>query len=171
MDLFLRSLRREASDLSANGVRLRFIGDRSRFSDELVRLMSDVELQTQGNTRLHLNIAVNYGGRWDIVAAAQALAAQVAAGELQVEQIDQERFAQALSLSELPEPDLLIRTGGERRISNFLLWQLAYTELHFSSALWPDFDDQAFDQALADFALRERRFGKTGAQMQAGASN
>lgn len=165
MDLFLRSLRREATGLSDNGVRLRFIGDRSRFSAELTQLMHDVELQTQSNSRLHLNIAVNYGGRWDIVAAARELAMAVHEGTLSPEQIDVERFGQALSLSDLPEPDLLIRTGGEHRISNFLLWQMAYTELHFSAALWPDFDDAAFDSALADFALRERRFGKTGKQV------
>ncbi len=171
MDLFLRSLRREAAELSANGVRLRFIGDRSRFSQELVSLMGDVEQQTLSNERLHLNIAVNYGGRWDIVAAARDLAFAVAQGTLDPEQIDQDRFALSMSLAGLPEPDLLIRTGGERRISNFLLWQLAYTELYFSNALWPDFDDAAFDAALTDFAQRERRFGKTGKQLQSGAAS
>ncbi len=165
MDLFLRSLRREASQLSDNGVRLRFIGDRSRFSAELTKLMHDVELQTQHNARLHLNIAINYGGRWDIAEAARKLALAVQRGELAAEEIDVECFGQALSLSDLPEPDLLIRTGGEHRISNFLLWQMAYTELHFSTALWPDFDEAAFASALADFALRERRFGKTSKQL------
>ena len=159
MDLFLRSLRKEADDLARNGVRLRFIGDRAAFADELQQAMRDVEQRTRENTRLQLNIAVNYGGRWDIVAAARSLAEQVRRGELDPAAIDSEVFHGQTSLAGLPDPDLLIRTGGEQRISNFLLWQSAYAELYFCDTLWPDFDEAALDQALADFRSRQRRFG------------
>ncbi|MCB1629009.1 MAG: di-trans,poly-cis-decaprenylcistransferase [Xanthomonadales bacterium] len=159
MDLFLRSLRKEADDLARNGVRLRFIGDRAAFADELQQAMRDVEQRTRENTRLQLNIAVNYGGRWDIVAAARSLAEQVRRGELDPAAIDSEVFHGQTSLAGLPDPDLLIRTGGEQRISNFLLWQSAYAELYFCDTLWPDFDEAALDLALADFRGRQRRFG------------
>ncbi|MCB1640269.1 MAG: di-trans,poly-cis-decaprenylcistransferase [Xanthomonadales bacterium] len=159
MDLFLRSLRKEADDLARNGVRLRFIGDRAAFADELQQAMRDVEQRTRENTRLQLNIAVNYGGRWDIVAAARSLAEQVRRGELDPAAIDSEVFHGQTSLADLPDPDLLIRTGGEQRISNFLLWQSAYAELYFCDTLWPDFDEAALDLALADFRGRQRRFG------------
>ena len=159
MDLFLRSLRKEADDLARNGVRLRFIGDRAAFADELQQAMRDVEQRTRENTQLQLNIAVNYGGRWDIVAAARSLAEQVRRGELDPAAIDSEVFHGQTSLAGLPDPDLLIRTGGEQRISNFLLWQSAYAELYFCDRLWPDFDEAALDQALADFRGRQRRFG------------
>ena len=159
MDLFLRSLRKEADDLARNGVRLRFIGDRAAFADELQQAMRDVEQRTRENTQLQLNIAVNYGGRWDIVAAARSLAEQVCRGELDPAAIDSDDFHAQTSLSGLPDPDLLIRTGGEQRISNFLLWQSAYAELYFCDRLWPDFDEAALDQALADFRGRQRRFG------------
>ena len=166
MDLFLRALRKEARELAGNGVRLRFIGERSRFSPELRVAMADSESAALGAVRLTLNIAVNYGGRWDIVNAARALAKAARAGLIDPEAIDQASFEQHLSLAPLPEPDLFIRTGGEARISNFLLWHLAYTELYFSPVLWPDFDEAAFQEALAEFAQRERRFGQTSAQVQ-----
>jgi undecaprenyl diphosphate synthase len=159
MDLFLRSLRKEADQLAGNGVRLRFIGERSAFAAELQQAMDDVECKTSTNDRLQLNIAVNYGGRWDILQAARRLAEAVQAGELSPDQITIERLHDATSLAGMPDPDLLIRTGGEQRISNFLLWQCAYTELYFCDTLWPDFDDAALDAALADFRSRQRRFG------------
>ncbi|MBK8070031.1 MAG: di-trans,poly-cis-decaprenylcistransferase [Rhodanobacteraceae bacterium] len=166
MDLFLRSLRKQARELAGNGVRLRFIGDRGRFSPELQTAMSDAESAVIPQLRLTLNIAVNYGGRWDIVNAARALAREAQAGRIDPEAIDQPSFERHLSLAPLPEPDLFIRTGGDARISNFLLWHLAYTELYFTSVLWPDFDDQALAAALVEFAQRERRFGKTSAQLR-----
>jgi undecaprenyl diphosphate synthase len=159
MDLFLRSLRKEADQLAGNGVRLRFIGERSAFAAELQQAMDEVERKTSTNDRLQLNIAVNYGGRWDILQAARRLAEAVQAGELSPDQITIERLHDATSLAGMPDPDLLIRTGGEQRISNFLLWQCAYTELYFCDTLWPDFDDAALDAALADFRSRQRRFG------------
>lgn len=167
MDLFLRSLRREARELAENGVGLRFIGDRARFSPELQAQMASAEALAPQALKLTLNIAVNYGGRWDILEATRALAREVAAGQLQPEDIDQARFECHLSLAALPEPDLFIRTGGEARISNFLLWHLAYTELHFTDVLWPDFGEADFAAALAEYAARERRFGLTGAQVRA----
>jgi undecaprenyl diphosphate synthase len=167
MDLFLRSLRREARELAENGVGLRFIGDRSRFSAELQAQMASAEALSPQALKLTLNIAVNYGGRWDILEAARALAREVAAGQLQPGDIDQAHFERHLSLAALPEPDLFIRTGGEARISNFLLWHLAYTELHFTEVLWPDFGEADFAAALAEYAARERRFGLTGAQVRA----
>lgn len=166
MDLFLRALRKEARELAGNGVRLRFIGDRARFSPELRAAMAEAETAAVNAPRLTLNIAVNYGGRWDIVNAARALGRAVREGRLDPEAIDQAVFERELSLTPLPEPDLFIRTGGEARISNFLLWHLAYTELYFTPVLWPDFDEAALDAALAEYAQRERRFGKTSAQVQ-----
>ncbi|MGE4071403.1 MAG: polyprenyl diphosphate synthase [Lysobacterales bacterium] len=165
MDLFLRALRKEARELAGNGVRLRFIGERSRFSPELRAAMAESESAALNEVRLTVNIAVNYGGRWDIVNAAQALARAARAGLIDPDAIDQTSFEQHLSLAPLPEPDLFIRTGGEARISNFLLWHLAYTELYFTPVLWPDFDETAFRAALNEFAQRERRFGKTSAQV------
>ncbi|MFO1494468.1 MAG: polyprenyl diphosphate synthase [Lysobacterales bacterium] len=168
MDLFLRALRKEARELAANGVSLRIIGERGRFSADLQAAMAAAEACAVATPRLTLNIAVNYGGRWDIVNAARALARAAVAGEVDPAAIDQASFERFLSLTALPEPDLFIRTGGESRISNFLLWHLAYTELYFTPVLWPDFDDAAFAAALAEYAQRERRFGKTSAQIQAG---
>jgi undecaprenyl diphosphate synthase len=166
MDLFLRALRKEARELAANGVRMQVIGDRARFSADLQAAMAAAEAEIIVAPKLTLNIAVNYGGRWDIVTAARALAQEVAAGRLDPAAIDQSCFEQRLSLTALPEPDLFIRTGGESRISNFLLWHLAYTELYFTTILWPDFDDAAFAAALVEYAQRERRFGKTSAQVR-----
>ncbi len=166
MDLLLSALEREAQKLHENDVCLRFIGDRSAFSAKLSEKMAEAEVLTAANTGLKLVIAVNYGGRWDITQAARRLARQVATGELAAEAIDEALLQGQLSLADLPEPDLFIRTGGEQRVSNFLLWQLAYTELYFTDTLWPDFNDQSFEAALASFAGRQRRFGRTGDQVE-----
>jgi undecaprenyl diphosphate synthase len=166
MQLFLQSLRREVRRLHEAGVRLRFVGERGRFDPTLQARMAEAEELTAGNERMTLVVAVNYGGRWDIAQAARALAGEVAAGRLAPEAVDELALARHLALGDLPEPDLLIRTGGEQRISNFLLWQLAYAELYFTPVLWPDFDAEALDRALAWYAGRERRFGLTSAQLQ-----
>ena len=166
MDLFVRTLRSEVERLDRNGVRMRFIGERSAFDPKLRALMDSAEQQTAHNTKLTLVIAVNYGGRWDLARAARRLAARVASGELQPEAIDSTLLGQELCLADLPEPDLFIRTGGEQRISNYLLWQLAYTELYFTDLLWPDFDAAALEAALRSFAGRQRRFGQTGDQVE-----
>jgi undecaprenyl diphosphate synthase len=165
MDLFIRALKKEARRLHRNGVKLRIIGDRTAFSDKLQRHIEEVESLTADNTALVLQVAANYGGRWDIAQAARQLAERVRAGELNPDQVDEAALAGTLSFPELPEPDLFIRTGGEKRLSNFLLWQCAYTELYFTDILWPDFDNAAFDQALSDYANRQRRFGRTGEQV------
>jgi len=159
LDLFLRALNREVRELDEHDVRLSFIGDRAAFSRTLSEGMQQAEKRTAGNQALQLNVAVNYGGQADVVQAARALAEQVAAGELKPQEIDRDRLGSMLSLSSLTPPDLFIRTGGEQRLSNFLLWQLAYTELYFTDVLWPDFGEEHFCAALADFARRERRFG------------
>lgn len=166
MELFMKAMDREVDGLRKNGVRIRFIGDQSAFSTALQQGMEKTQAATAHNTRLRLNIAVNYGGRWDIVRAAQTLAQQVAEQKITVADINEALFAEQISLSDLPPLDLFIRTGGETRISNFLLWQIAYAELVFSEVLWPDFDGQALDNAIADFSGRQRRFGKTGEQVQ-----
>lgn len=167
MELFMRALDKEARELHENNVRVRFIGDLSAFSPELQEKVRRAEAQTRDNDSMTLNVATNYGGRWDIVNAARLLASAVAAGRLQVGQIDESLFRQQLALAEGGDPDLLIRTGGEMRISNFLLWQAAYTELYFTPVLWPDFDPAALDQAVAAYRSRERRFGQTGEQVRA----
>jgi len=160
MDLLGRALVREVPELRSAGVRLHFVGNRQPLSEKLCRELAQAEEATAGNHRLELNVCFNYGGRWDIAQAAARLAA---AGQ----PITESALAGALALAHAPDPDLLIRTGGERRISNFLLWQCAYSELYFSDRLWPDFDEAALDEAIADFAARERRFGCTGEQVQA----
>lgn len=170
MELFLSALRREARRLAENGIRLRIIGDRTRFHPELQAAMAEAEAVTADHDRFVLQIAANYGGQWDIVQAAQRLAQEVRAGRLEPEQIDAQRLQTALVTGDLPLPDLCIRTGGEHRISNFLLWQLAYSELYFSDLYWPDFKHKAMRTALADFATRQRRFGKTGDQVEAEAT-
>ena len=159
MDLMRHVMRNDLDDLDARGVRLRVIGDRSRFAADIQAQMAHCEERTRDNRALNLNVAVNFGGRWDIVSAARSLAQQVKQGVLDVADIDETHFAQATSLAELPEPDLLIRTGGDHRISNFLLWDLAYTELYFTDLYWPDFDAQALQDALDEYANRTRRFG------------
>lgn len=167
MQLFLTVLGREAKRLHKNNVRLSIIGDISPFSERLQQKIKQVEQMTAGNDGLQLNIAANYGGRWDVVNAAKRLAEQVKLGVLSPEQIDESLFNRFICLAEQPEPDLLIRTGGDQRISNFLIWQLAYTEFYFSASLWPDFDDNEFLQAISSFSSRERRFGQTGEQVKA----
>jgi undecaprenyl diphosphate synthase len=167
MELFLSALRREARRLDENGIRLRIIGDRSRFHPELQAAMAAAEAQTAHNHRFVLQVAANYGGQWDILQASRRLAEEVRAGRLEPEQITSERFQSCLATADLPLPDLCIRTGGEHRISNFLLWQLAYSELYFSDLYWPDFKHEAMRKALADFATRQRRFGKTSEQVEA----
>lgn len=167
MELFLVALRREAKKLDQNGIRLRIIGDRSRFRPELQAAMREAEERTAHHSKFLLQVAANYGGQWDIVQAAQQLARSVQEGQLQPEDITAERLQSCLSTASQPLPDLCIRTGGERRISNFLLWQLAYSELYFSSLFWPDFKHQAMRDALTDFSSRQRRFGKTCEQVAA----
>ena len=163
MGLFLEAIEREVSELDRQGVRLRIIGNRRALSVRLQAQIAAAEQRTAENRGLKLQVAMSYGGRWDIVQAARTLAEQCVSGALGTAAIDETRFAAALELGALPDPDLLIRTGAERRISNFLLWNLAYAELYFSDRLWPDFDAQEFALALAFFAGRERRFGCTGA--------
>src|SRR5690349_8908340 len=165
MKLFMNALDREVAELHRRGVRIRFIGERARFSEGIRKRMQAAEAQTAGNTRLALNIAASYGGRQDIAAAARALAEDVAAGKLRPDQVDEALFGSRVALADLPPPDLFIRTGGDRRISNFLLWQLAYTELWFTETLWPALDAATLQRALDDYASRERRFGLTGAQV------
>lgn len=166
MNLFVKTIRREAENLHQAGARFRFIGDRDAFPRKLQHLMDHAEVLTKRNTGLAFTVAVNYGGRWDITQALRRLGSKVAEGIIQAEDINEDLIAAELSLADLPEPDLFIRTGGEQRISNFLLWQLAYTELHFTDTLWPDFDENAFEDALSSFARRQRRFGQTGEQVE-----
>jgi undecaprenyl diphosphate synthase len=165
MELFLRALDREVGELHGNGVRIRFIGELAAFAAALRERMQAATAKTAGNGKLALNIAVNYGGRWDIANAAKQAALAVQRGELDAIALDEQALARFFCLADLPPVDLFIRTGGEQRISNFLLWQLAYSELFFSDVLWPDFDEACLRRALEDFAGRERRFGKTGAQV------
>jgi len=169
MKLFLNALEREVDELHRRGVRIRFIGERDRFGDAIRKRMDNAEALTRGNDALHLTIAASYGGRWDIANAARSLAEDVAAGRLQPGDIDERMLGARTALADLPPPDLFIRTGGDVRVSNFLLWQIAYTELWFTETLWPDVDAATLRQALADFAARERRFGLTGAQANAAA--
>ncbi|NVK53988.1 MAG: di-trans,poly-cis-decaprenylcistransferase [Alteromonadaceae bacterium] len=166
MDLFNLVLNSEAKRLNKNGVRLKVLGDVSRFDRKLVDKIKRAEDMTASNQELVLNIAANYGGRWDIVNAAKQLMSKVSDGELDVASIDESEFDKYMSTHGLPELDLLIRTGGERRISNFLLWQCAYAELYFTDVLWPDFDEQAFGLAVKDFNERQRRFGLIGEQVE-----
>jgi undecaprenyl diphosphate synthase len=166
MQLFLEAMDREIDDLHKNKVRMRFIGDRRALSVKLQARMAAGEELTAANPGLKLQVAVSYGGRWDIVQAARSLAAQVASGALSLDAIDETRFGRELQLGDMPDPDLFIRTGGDHRISNFLLWNLAYTELHVCETLWPDFGVPDLETALAAFAGRERRFGLTRAQTQ-----
>ena len=162
MQLFVKALEQEVEKLDRNGVRLRVVGDLARFEPRLQALIREAEATTQNNTRLDLTIAANYGGRWDIMQAMNRLLADRAPGQEAIEEGDLDPY---LSMNYAPEPDLFIRTGGEQRISNFLLWQLAYTELYFTDTLWPDFDTAAFDKAIASYQQRERRFGRTSEQL------
>ena len=167
MNLFVEALRREVGELHRNNVRLRFIGVREQLSGGLVKKITAAEAKTAGNTGLQLNIAVAYGGRWDIVNATRAMASRVKSGELALQDIDETALSAELQLGDTPDPDLLIRTGGEQRISNFLLWDLAYAELWFTDVLWPEFDKPEFDKALAFYAAKQRRYGHTGEQVEA----
>ncbi|MDD9824443.1 MAG: polyprenyl diphosphate synthase [Gammaproteobacteria bacterium] len=159
LELFRESLQRELSELCDRGIRLRFIGGREPFPAALRRSMAEAERNTRDNDRLQLTVAVNYGGRWDIAQACRKLSQQALAGRLSLAEIDESLIAGQLSLADLPDPDLLIRTGGEQRISNYLLWQMAYTELYFTDRLWPDFAAADLESALSWYAGRQRRFG------------
>jgi len=162
MELFMRALENEVARLHENDIRFHVIGDLTGFSERIQALIRDAEALTRNNTRLTFTVAANYGGRWDIVQAVKKL---MAAG-VDAESVTEDMLVQQLSMADMPEPDLFIRTGGEQRISNFLLWQLAYTELYFTDALWPDFDAAALDKAIASYRARERRFGRTSEQVR-----
>ena len=159
MELMGKALVREVPQLTKDGVRLCFVGERAGLSAGMRAALEQAEALTPANTRLTLNVCFNYGGRWDIAQAAAKLAARG-------EPITEASMHAAMDMAHVPDPDLLIRTGGEKRISNFLLWQAAYAELYFSDRLWPDFDEAALDEAIADYAARERRFGRTSEQQQ-----
>jgi undecaprenyl diphosphate synthase len=168
MELFVESIEREVDELHGNGIRLRFIGDLSALKSHLRDGIAAAEDRTAANSRMTLYIAISYGGRWDILQAVRRLAARVAAGEIAPDSIDEQALSRELMLGDAPDPDLFIRTGGEHRISNFLLWNLAYTELYFCDCLWPDFDDAEIERAFRHFAARQRRFGLTGDQVTSG---
>ncbi|HLB41389.1 MAG TPA: isoprenyl transferase [Gammaproteobacteria bacterium] len=165
MELFLTGFEREVDILYNNNVRLRFIGDRHRFNTNLQEKMQEVEQKTCKNTGMVVLMAMNYGGQWDICQGVQKLMAEVAVGKLTAAAITPTHIANTLSFADLPDPDLFIRTSGEARISNFMLWQLAYSELYFTPTFWPDFDEAELDKALAYYANRERRYGLTGEQL------
>ncbi|MCX8600316.1 MULTISPECIES: isoprenyl transferase [unclassified Gilliamella] len=157
--LFIYALNREIKKLNSHNVRLNIIGDISRFNDELQNMIIKAQQLTKDNSGLVLNIAANYGGRWDILQSAKKMATQVVEGKISVDDITEDHFNSAMSMSEFPDVDLVIRTGGEYRISNFLLWQIAYSEFYFTDVLWPDFSQTLFDEAINKFNNRERRFG------------
>jgi len=165
MELFLRALDREVDELHGYGVRIRFIGALEAFAPALRERMQAAMAKTQGNAKLVLNIAVNYGGRWDMANAARQAALAVQQGDVALDALDEATLARFFCLADLPDVDLFIRTGGEQRLSNFLLWQAAYSELYFSDVLWPDFDHVYLERALQEYARRERRYGKTSAQV------
>lgn len=166
MELFMRSLQRYTDELHEQGLRIRFIGNRAQFSAKLRLQIEQSEVKTENNRGMTLNIAANYGGHWDIVNAARQLATRVQQGDIDLGDIDEQQFSSELALGDVPNPDLFIRTGGEQRISNFLLWQLAYTEFYFCECLWPDFDEREMQLALDEFQQRQRRYGKTGEQVE-----
>lgn len=166
LDIFLNALDREIGKLHEQQVRFRVIGEIAAFGSQLAARIEAAQTLTQHNPRLTLTIAANYGGRWDIAQACAAIARRVERGELSAATVEETTLAQHLSTVGMPDPDLFIRTSGEQRISNFLLWQLAYTELYFTSAPWPDFDGAEFDRALAAYAARQRRFGLIGEQLE-----
>ena len=167
MRLFISALEREVTQLQKNGIRLRVIGELSAFEPRLRELVSQAEARTAGNRRMTLTVAANYGGRWDILQAVRAALCERPELAQHPELLREEAIDRHLAMAYAPEPDLFIRTGGEQRVSNFLLWQLAYTELYFTDAYWPDFDAAALDRAIESFAARERRFGRTSAQVTA----
>lgn len=166
MDLFMRALNRETQELNENGVRIRFIGDLAAFSPEMQQKIANAVSLTAENRRMKLNVAANYGGRWDIVNAARKTAQALANGVITIDEINEDYFTRQVSLGDSSNPDLFIRTGGEMRISNFLLWQSAYTEFYFTPVLWPDFSPRVFDEAIATYQSRERRFGLTSEQIR-----
>ncbi len=166
MNLFVEALRREVDELHRNNVRLKFVGALDELNTGLKNKIAQSEQRTANNTGLRLTVAIAFGGRWDIIQASKALARRVLDGSLQVEDIDDAEFAAGLQMSNMPDPDLLIRTGGEQRISNFMLWNLAYAELWFTDVLWPEFDEAVFDEALCFYAGKQRRFGHTGDQVE-----
>lgn len=165
MQLFSLVLKSEVKTLNKNNIRLRVIGDKSALDTKLQEKIQKAEMLTETNTALTLNIAANYGGRWDIINAAKQLAQQVQNNELSPDDITEQSFNERISTSDLPELDLLIRTGGDHRVSNFLLWQCAYAEFYFTETLWPDFNEDVFELAVSDFLSRQRRFGMTEAQI------
>lgn len=165
MALFISTIMAEVKKLHKKNVCVQFIGDCRRFSDKLQSSISEAEKLTAANTGLHLNIAANYGGRWDVVNACKSIAEKLQDNEISLRDIDEDLFDSHTCLHELPAPDLFIRTGGEQRISNFLIWQLSYSELYFIDTLWPDFSDEDFTAALEWYSGRQRRFGKTGQQL------
>jgi len=165
MELFATALTREVKKLHDNNIQLRIIGDLSAFSEKINKLISQAIELTKNNSGLILNIAANYGGRWDITQAAQQIAEKVKQGLLEAQDITENTIEEHLSLKDMPEPDLFIRTGGEKRISNFVLWQLAYSEFYFTDVLWPDFNKKIFLEAIDSFHSRQRRFGRTGDQL------
>lgn len=167
MSLFISSLQKNTEELHTNGIRIRFIGDRTAFSEKLINQIEESEKITLNNKVMTLNIAANYGGQWDILQAVQKLAQKVESREISAADISSELLVTELSLAGSPDPDLFIRTGGEKRISNFLLWQIAYAELFFTDVLWPDFSVEEMQQSLETFASRQRRFGKTAEQLKA----
>lgn len=166
MELFLTALKQEVKKLSRNNVKLKIIGGLDAFAPKLRRSIADAEALTAKNDGLNLVIAANYGGRWDIAQAAKKVAEDVNAGRMSIDDFNEGALEKYLCLNEFPEPDLFIRTADEKRISNFLLWQLAYTELYFTEVMWPDFDETEFQKALVSFAQRQRRFGRTGEQIE-----
>ena len=167
MSLFVEALRREVDELHRNDVRLNFVGAREQLNKGLRDKITEAEKKTANNNGLRLTVAIAYGGRWDIIEATKAIARRVESGSLTADAIDEAEFVKGLQFADVPDPDLLIRTGGETRISNFLLWNLAYAELWLTDVLWPEFDASEFDNALAYFASRQRRFGNTGEQVEA----
>jgi undecaprenyl diphosphate synthase len=168
MELIVESIEREIDELHGNGIRVRFIGDLATLKPHLLENICATELRTAANLRMTLNVAISYGGRWDIVQATRRIARRVSAGEMASDEVDDAALAGELALAGSPDPDLFIRTGGEHRLSNFLLWNLAYTELYFCDCLWPDFDDAEIERAFRHFASRQRRFGLTGDQVAGG---
>ncbi len=166
LDLFITSLQSEVDDLHKNNIKLNFIGELTKFSDKLRKTMKKSELLTCDNSGLILNVALSYSGRWDIQQALLSIINEIQSKKITIDEVNEELINSKLSLAENNDPDLFIRTGGEKRISNYLLWQLAYTEMYFTDILWPDFDSKQFSLALDWFSKRQRRFGKTSAQIE-----